>query len=64
MKEYKFGDLLKSEMKDDQFRKEYEQLEEEFYISGGSYQIKTGTEFVTKRFGKNCGYIATGNCKA
>jgi hypothetical protein len=30
MKEYKFGDLLKSEMKDEQFRKEYEQLEEEF----------------------------------
>ncbi|GHU88868.1 hypothetical protein FACS189476_06730 [Spirochaetia bacterium] len=33
MKEYKFGDLLKSELKDEQFRKEYEQLEDEFNLA-------------------------------
>ncbi|GMO51232.1 MAG: hypothetical protein Ta2G_09020 [Termitinemataceae bacterium] len=33
MKEYKFGELLKSEMKDEQFRKEYEQLEGEFNLA-------------------------------
>ncbi|MDR1506635.1 MAG: helix-turn-helix domain-containing protein [Treponema sp.] len=33
MKEYKFEDLLKSEMRDDRFRKEYEQLEGEFYLA-------------------------------
>ncbi|GHV58841.1 hypothetical protein AGMMS49579_26440 [Spirochaetia bacterium] len=33
MKEYKFGELLKSEMKDEQFRKEYEQLEDEFNLA-------------------------------
>ncbi|GHU74549.1 hypothetical protein FACS189450_15200 [Spirochaetia bacterium] len=33
MKEYKFGDLLKSELKNEQFRKEYEQLEDEFNLA-------------------------------
>jgi DNA-binding XRE family transcriptional regulator len=33
MKEYKFEDLLKDEMQNEQFRKEYEQLEDEFYLA-------------------------------
>jgi DNA-binding XRE family transcriptional regulator len=33
MKEYKFRDLLQSEMKDERFRKEYEQLEGEFCLA-------------------------------
>ncbi|GMO30389.1 MAG: hypothetical protein Ta2B_11180 [Termitinemataceae bacterium] len=33
MKEYKFGELLKSELKDEQFRKEYKQLEDEFNLA-------------------------------
>jgi DNA-binding Xre family transcriptional regulator len=33
MKEYKFEDLLESEMKDAQFRKEYEGLEDEFSLA-------------------------------
>jgi DNA-binding XRE family transcriptional regulator len=33
MKEYKFEDLLKSEMRDERFRKEYEQFEDEFHLA-------------------------------
>ncbi|MDR0669039.1 MAG: helix-turn-helix transcriptional regulator [Treponema sp.] len=33
MKEYKFEDLLKSEMGNERFRKEYEQFEDEFCLA-------------------------------
>jgi predicted transcriptional regulator len=55
MKEYKFGDLLKSEMKNEQFRKEYEQLEEEFYLAEEVIKLRQEQNLSQKDLAKIAG---------
>jgi predicted transcriptional regulator len=55
MKEYKFGDLLKSEMKDEQFRKEYEQLEDEFNLAEEVLKLRQKQNLSQKDLAKIAG---------
>jgi predicted transcriptional regulator len=55
VKEYKFGDLLKSEMKDEQFRKEYEQLEDEFNLAEEVLKLRQKQNLSQKDLAKIAG---------
>jgi predicted transcriptional regulator len=55
MKEYKFEDLLESEMKNEHFRKEYKQLEEKFSLAEEVIKLRQEQNLSQKDLAKIAG---------